>query len=170
MGGLETLDTRGWLRFDADPAAAAWATAARPAALAAAADPGLRRDWLRCGGTWFVGVHVLENGGDGSVCGVPLAGAGVDFARGLGGGAAWDRAQVSVCYRGYPKPWSGESEAALRYRVRRDAAHVDGVLKGADGRRRIGEYHRFLMGLALTSSPAGAAPFVVWEGSHRIMA
>ena len=38
----------------------------------------------------------------------------------------WDPAQVSVCYPGYPMPREEESKAAFKYRLKRDAAHVDG--------------------------------------------
>ncbi len=165
---------RGWVVFEADPAVSAWVEAARPLAEEIAADPQARADWLRCGGTWFAGVNVFPNGPDGAVParGVPpLAGAPVDFvAERLGlSGFAWDRAQISVCYPGYPQPWEGESEAAFRFRLKRDAAHVDGLLRDAERRRSLGETHGFILGLPLSDTPAGAAPFVVWEGSHEVM-
>jgi len=37
------------------------------------------------------------------------------------------------------------------------------------GRRRLGELHGFILGLPLTETPPGAAPLVVWEGSHEII-
>lgn len=164
----------GWCRFPFDAALAAWAAAARPAAEAGLEDPGLRARWLRCGGTWFVGVHALPNDGAGAIAeaGVPpLPGPAVTFIREvLGFAGALDRAQVSVCLPGYPQPWEGESEAAFRYRLRRDAAHVDGLRRSEPGRcRRLGEAHAFVLGIPLTAVDPAAAPFVVWEGSHELI-
>lgn len=171
MDRLEEFRARGWVTFPADTQTAAWAEAALPFALKKAADPAEQAAWLRCGGTWFVGVHVLPNGEDGAVGGAPLAGAAVDFAHSLVPGPFdWDKAQVSVCYRGYPKPWDGESEAAARYRRNRDAAHIDGLHRSPpDNRRTLGEYHQFLLGVPLNPVPKAAAPFVVWEGSHHLI-
>jgi len=162
------------VRFGPDPVLAEWVEAARPVAMGIAGDPEMQARWLRCGGTWFAGVNVLPNDADGAVeeAGVPaLSGAAVDFVRDALGLApeAWDRAQVSVCHPGYPRPWEGESEAAFGYRLRRDAAHVDGLLRDDARRRCIGETHAFLLGLPLTEAHPDAAPFVVWEGSHEIM-
>ena len=168
---------RGWVRFARDPAIAEWARKALPVAEGCLADPGHRERWLRCGGTWFAGVNVFPNDATGAVPGgwnggvPPLAGAPVSFAASALGlsGLAWDPAQVSVCFPGYPRPWEGESEAAFRFRRDRDAAHVDGLLR-FDGRRRcLGEVHGFILGLPLDDAPAEAAPLVVWEGSHEIM-
>jgi hypothetical protein len=169
---------RGWVAFDADPETAAWVEAARPLADEIARDPEARADWLRCGGTWFAGVNVFPNGPDGAVParGVPPLGGTamrfVDEVLGLGG-IALDRAQVSVCHPGYPQPWEGESEAAFRYRARRDAAHVDGLLRedseAGTRRRHLGETHGFILGIPLSESDPEAAPLVVWEGSHAAM-
>lgn len=166
---------RGWRRFPVEPAVADWAAHVAPLAASLAADPGLRARWLRCGGTWFAGVGVLPNAGDGSVpmAGAgPLAGAAVAFiARALGFPApAWEAAQVSVTWPGYPRPGAQESAAAARFRRQRDAAHVDGLLPRGPARRRIpGEQHAFLLGLPLTAAGPGAAPFVVWDGSHAVI-
>ena len=40
---------------------------------------------------------------------------------------------------------------------------------GPEKQRRLEEYQGFLLGLAVTEADAGAAPLVVWEGSHHIM-
>jgi hypothetical protein len=166
---------RGWCAFDTDPALAAWVEAARPVAEAALHDPELRARWLRCGGTWFAGVNVLPNDADGAVPGwnvPPLTGAAVDF---IGqvldlGSIAWDKAQVSVCFPGYPQPWDGESASAFRFRRDRDAAHVDGLRRSEPGRRRkLGETHAFILGIPLTETLPDAAPFTVYEGSHELM-
>lgn len=161
---------KGWTFFDADPAMLAWVAAARPEAQRVAQDPQMKEAWLRCGGTWFVGVNALDNDPSGAVSGVPLAGDAVDFIRKTihPEPIEWDRAQVSVCYEGYPQPWDGESEAAFKFRRNRDAAHVDGLHgEGQPRRRFLREFHQFLLGVALTDSPAQAAPFVIWEGSHK---
>ena len=147
------------------------------------------RHWLRCEGTWFVGVNALPNNTCGEVGDSgPLRGAAVDFIRRALGfempasavaeearaltaqPLAWDRGQLSVCYPGYPRAMSGESAKAARFRRERDAAHVDGLLpEGAERRRHLREHHAFIFGIPLTSCRHGAAPFVVWEGSHKLM-
>jgi len=166
---------RGWVRFAHDPALAAWARAVRPIAGRLEGDATLRARWLRCGGTWFVGVNVLPNGPGGEIPaeGVPpLAGTAIRFvSEVLGfGDIAWDRAQVSVCHPGYPRPGDDESAAAFRFRRDRDAAHVDGLLRTMPGRRRrVGEAHGFILGVPLTETPPNAAPLATWEGSHEIM-
>ncbi|MEZ5913033.1 MAG: hypothetical protein R3D84_13125 [Paracoccaceae bacterium] len=160
---------RGWQRFGAEPATRDWVAAALPAARAAQGDP-RHAQWWRHGRTWFAGVNVLDNDTDGRVGDGPaLAGAAVGFARALGtlAGPAWDHAQVSVVRPGYPRRDAGESEAAHRFRKLRDAAHLDGLLaEGADRRRFIREPHAFILGIGLTKAEAGAAPLVVWQGSH----
>ncbi|GMG84755.1 hypothetical protein LNKW23_39710 [Paralimibaculum aggregatum] len=166
--------TRGWTVFEPDPEIAAWVAAAAGPAARIAADPAARAAWLRCGGTWFAGVNIFPNGPDGAVPGEgvpPLSGAPLRFVAEVLGlaGFAWDRAQISVCHPGYPQPWEGESEAAFGYRLRRDAAHVDGLLRDAARRRTLGETHGFILGLPLGESHPQAAPFTVWEGSHALM-
>lgn len=166
---------RGWCRFGFDPVLAEWAEAARPAAEATMRDPELSARWLRCGGTWFAGVNALPNDSAGAVPGrgvPPLAGQAVAFAAEALGlpGIAWDRAQVSVCFPGYPQPWEGESDAAFRFRRDHDAAHVDGLRRSDPGRRRnLGETHAFILGIPLTRTLPDAAPFTVYEGSHELM-
>jgi hypothetical protein len=85
-------------------------------------------------------------------------------------GIAWDRAQVSICFPGYPQPWEGESDSAFAFRRDRDAAHVDGLRRSDPGRRRkLGETHAFILGIPLTRTLPDAAPFTVYEGSHELM-
>jgi len=162
---------RGWTRFPTDPALLAWRDAVRPAALAAVADPA-NAGWLRHGGTWFAGVNVLINDTAGAVPGgPPLAGRAVAFAAEvLGQAPAWDRAQISVVYPGYPRRDPDAPEAAHRYRRDRDAAHIDGLLPvGPDRRRMLREPHGFVLGLPITQTDPDASPLVVWEGSHETM-
>lgn len=175
MTPAETLNKRGWITFAQDAQLARWVDAALPVARQVAADPEIRSQWLRCGGTWFAGVNAFPNDATGAVPDkqVPaLAGQAVDFiADDLGlKGVAWDAAQISVCYPGYPQPSDAESEAAFRYRRDRDAAHVDGLRRSDPGRRRFpSEAHAFILGIPLNAVPDQASPMVVWEGSHDIM-
>ena len=163
---------RGWVRFPKDPESKVWLAEARPAAHRAVADP-VNAEWLRCEGTWFVGVNVLPNDPDGVVGNSgPFRGAVVRFLReALGlGPIAWDRAQVSVIYPGDPRPREGESHAAFRYRCDRDGAHLDGLLPiGPERKRMLREPHAFVLGLPLTAASADASPMVVWEGSVEIV-
>lgn len=168
---MKALGSRGWAVFPADTRSAAWAVAARAAADRALSEPGAAH-WLRCQGTWFAGVNILDTEPRGSIGHVPLAGPAIDQIRDEGTWPErWDRAQVSVIYPGYPKAREGESDAAARYRRDRDAAHVDGLLPmGAERRRMVQEFHAFILGLPLSKSDPDAAPLVVWEGSHRVVA
>lgn len=167
----QAFDAQGWLIFDMEPRIAAWVAHARPEARAAVQNPELAK-WLDCDGTWFVGVDALPNDEQGRVSGsAPLAGRAVDFiTRHLGEMPLLHRAQVSVTYPGYPRPRRGESEGAARYRLHRDAAHVDGLRAiGPERRRYLREPHGFILGLPLSVAEPSAAPLVVWEGSHHIM-
>lgn len=159
----------GWARFGFDPALAEWAANADTAARRAESDPE-NSDWLRCGGTWFVGVNALPNEPTGRLPGgPPLTGAAIDAARAISDGPL-DHAQASVCYAGYPKQGAEESESAFRFRRDRDAAHVDGLHRIMPGRRRkLLERHAYILGIPLNDAPEEAAPFVIWEGSHEIM-
>lgn len=168
---MKVLGPEGWKLFPADDRSRAWAEAALRAGRAAVRDPA-NSAWFRCAGTWFVGVNVLDTAPSGGLDGVPLAGPAADtLVSEAQWPHAWDRAQVSVMYPGYPKPREGESDAAFRYRRDRDAAHVDGILPvGSDRRRMAQEHHAFILGLPLTWADERAAPLVVWEGSHRLIA
>lgn len=171
MSLRDSFLTDGYLRFAADAASLAWARHARPFAAAAARDPA-QAEWLRCGGTWFVGVDALPNDAQGTVAGgPPLAGAAVDFLRTeLGFELPLHRAQVSICYPGYPQPSAEESPAAYNFRRNRDAAHVDGLHgEGPEKRRFLKEPHAYVLGITLTEQSPDAAPLTVWKGSHHIM-
>lgn len=158
-----TLDRDSFKVFAIDAAVAAWSAAAHRMATAVAADPTMQARWLRHDGTWFVGVDALPNGPDGAIGGVPLQGP---WERHVQPPETWHPAQLSVLYAGYPKRDIGDSEAAHRFRVRRCAAHVDGLLL-EDGRRYPREPHAFILGLPLNHSDA--CPLVVWQGSHLRM-
>lgn len=168
---MDEFFTRGWVKFAAEPRLSRWAAHADQAAMKAEADEA-HADWHRCGGTWFAGVNVLPNDADGQLPGGPeLAGKAVEAARALiGKPFAFDRAQASVCYPGYPQPGPEEEGAPFRFRRDRGAAHLDGLHRIMPGRRRVmQEFHGFLLGIGLSEVPEGAAPFTIWNGSHEIL-
>ncbi len=168
---MSVLADIGWQVFAPEPAVSAWVRHARDDAVRAVSDPALAH-WHQCQGTWFVGLDALDNDALGRVNGsAPLQGAAVDEARAaLGHWPEMHKAQLSVVYPGYPKPRAGETDAGFRYRLNRDAAHVDGVIgEGAPKRRFVTEPHAFILGLPLTEATPDAAPLVVWEGSHHVM-
>jgi hypothetical protein len=172
MTNASDFFAKGWCRFAHDPELAAWIETTLPAARATVSDPA-NANWLRYQGTWFAGVNVLPNDETGAVPGGwPLSGNAVDFIHSVLEIAeiAWDKAQVSICYPGYPKPMDGETEGQHRFRRDRDAAHVDGLLGlGSPKRRFLKEPHQFILGLPMVEASPGASPFVIWEGSHEIM-
>lgn len=151
----------GYAVFAVEDGVLRWAQAAYAAAIEVCRSGGD----LRHGKTWRVGVDELPNAPDGSLDGVPLAGS---WRAHVPLPSFWHRAQLSVIYPGYPRQDSDESDAAHRFRVLRDAAHVDGLLpEGADRRRHLREPHSFILGLSLNT--VRASPLVVWPGSHLIM-
>ncbi|NEY89106.1 phytanoyl-CoA dioxygenase family protein [Tabrizicola oligotrophica] len=150
----------GWRKIGPDPAILRWSQAAHPLAVAALAESA---EPLRCGGTWAVGLDLLPNAADGSVAGVALPWQVLGLTP-----QPLHRAQLSTVHPGYPQPSPDETEAAYGFRLRRDSAHLDGLLAVGPGKRRmVREPHAWILGLPLTTSPA--APLVVWEGSHRLM-
>lgn len=157
----------GYIRFGWSADTYRWAVAARQVGSRVARDPAMTARWLQCAGTWFVGVDALPSEKDGSIEGVPLAGPAVER---IGPRSDLHPAQLSIVYPGYPRPRQGETDAGFRYRLNRDAAHMDGLLaEGAPKRRYLRERHDWILGLPLTESSPGASPLVVWPGSHRIL-
>ena len=148
---------KGWARVTG---LGAWAAAARgPGLEALATEP------RRHGGTWAVGLDLLPNAPDGSVAGValPWGQLGLDPQ-------PLHRAQLSAVFPSYPGRDADESDSAHAFRLRRDAAHLDGLLPiGPDRRRMMKEPHAWILGLALTEADPGAAPLVVWEGSAEVL-
>jgi len=170
MTSLSAFLRQGWCRFPHDPVLADWVGQSLAAARRAVASPA-NSQWRRYQGTWFAGVNVLDNDATGCVdAGPAIAGRAVDFIHSQlkCTGFAWDRAQVSVCYPGYPRPMEGESEARFRYRRDHDAAHVDGLrAHGPDRHRFVNEHHAFILGIPMVEAGSDASPLVVWEGSHE---
>ncbi len=168
---LGNYNRGGWLVFDQDAALLTWLKSAGPAAIATRHDPAFS-EWVRCDGTWFVGVNALANDGAGAVNGSgPLPGQAIEFCRRiLEFDGTLDRAQVSICSPGFPRRTQGESAASFAFRRDRDAAHIDGLHPvGPERRRKLLEYHGFLLGIAANETNDKAAPLVVWDGSHKIM-
>lgn len=157
------LAALGWMRLGESPALQAWASAARPLAeqaVAASAEP-----W-RHGWTWFVGLDALPNDRTGAVGGVAFPWTELPLSP-----TDLHPAQVSVIRPGYPGADPDESEAAIRFRRNRDAAHLDGLLPiGPERRRMMKEPHAWILGVALNRASPDASPLVVWEGSHHIIA
>lgn len=168
----DTFFTKGWCRFPYDAALADWVSATLSTARATVSDPA-NVEWIRYQNTWFAGVNVLPNDTNGAAPDGPeLSGDAITFARSISAQKefAWDKAQVSVCYPGYPKPMEGETQAQHNFRLKRDAAHVDGLMgKGQPKRRFLNEPHLFILGIPMVETTPDASPFAVWEGSHEIM-
>ncbi len=167
--GLQQFYRLGWQTFEDDQRIFDWATAAKPMALKAAADPALAHYW-RHGRSWFVGVDALDNNTDGSIARVPLDSLAIDLLSDAGlTPPTWHPAQVSIVRPGYPKNDGSESPAAARFRRFRDGAHLDGLLpEGPERRRHLREPHSVILGLPLTKHSDEASPMVVWEGSHEV--
>lgn len=165
------LSQLGWCKFPKEAALTDWVQSVRGLAAQLIQDPDHRADWLRCGGTWFAGVNLLPNDQEGRVrTGPALRGDAIEFITKRFGPQQWDRAQLSVIYPGYPRKMAEETEAAFRFRLKRDAAHVDGLLPMGPARRRhLQEPHAFVLGLPLVETSANTSPMVVWEGSHHRM-
>ena len=151
--------------FGPDDEVLRWAQAAHRAGVTLAADPNMRAANLRHQDTWFVGVDALPTAPDGSIAGVPLTGP---WEPGIEHPKVWHRAQLSIVYPGYPQQDPDETDANHRYRIKRAAAHVDGLLPIGEAKRRfLREPHSFILGLPL--NPADAAPLTVWPGSQHTM-
>lgn len=150
----------GWRKIGADPRLSAWAKAALGPAKSALAASGLP---LRAGGTWAVGLDLLDNDSAGGIGGEPLPWDVLGLAP-----TPLHKGQISAVYPDYPRREAGQTEAGFRFLRDRDGAHLDGLLPiGAEKRRYLREPHAFILGIALTRT--ASAPLVVWQGSHRII-
>lgn len=150
---------RGWQLIDHDPAIATWAQAAHKLALATLRS---RDEAWRCGGTWLVGVDALPNDPSGAVPDAAFPWDALPLVE-----EPLHQGQLSVIKPGYPQPSPTEAAPAFKYRLNRDAAHLDGLLLQPNGARVMQEPHRWILGLPLNISDA--SPLVVWDGSHVIL-
>lgn len=170
---MSDLQTQGWCKFDHDSDLADWIAHAKPVADNVLSDETMRAQWLRSGGTWFVGVNALPNDASGALPGGnALNCAALNAAKSVSPAIdGLDRAQLSVAYPGYPQQDKDECDARYAFRVHRNGAHLDGLLKGATGTGRFfQEHHSFILGIPLGDVTGDNAPAVVWDGSHHIMA
>ncbi|MFT4620773.1 MAG: hypothetical protein ACI9KS_001381 [Sulfitobacter sp.] len=157
------FEADGWTFFPAEDATQRWVEAVLPLARTA-----LETSERRHGRTWAPGVDLLANGANGAVPGgPPLRGEATSKAQSLFTPLALHRAQISAVWSGYPQRDAAESEANHRYRAKRDAAHIDGLLpEGPNRRRHLREAHAWVLGVGL--GEAVAAPLVIWPGSVSI--
>lgn len=163
------FDRKGYQVFAYDTQVENWAKALYPHAVSILSDPKAREIWLRHGATWFAGVNILENDPLGAFRDVPpLLGRVIAFCRSLSPEFQFDKAQISTIYRGYPRQDPDVSISNHRFRLKRDAAHIDGLLR-VGSQRFFREYHSFILGIPLNSAPRDAGPLVVWAGSHKII-
>ena len=166
---MDQVFEKGWAKIPFQADVLEWVHYAAPVSMEAAADIRLHKDWLRCDGTWFVGVDALGNDAEGRVNGsAPLPASAIQFvSEALGRKIApLHKGQVSVTYPGYPRKGAEETDAAQRFRMNRDAAHVDGLLPiGPDKQRKMREFHAYILGVPVTYASKDAAPLVVWENS-----
>ena len=168
---LQHYQRHGWCKFAFDDELYRWVKHVLPSA----ANCLTRKEnehWWRYQDTWFVGVNALPNDASGAVDGGPrLSGTAQRFMQQLGLSTnQLDRAQISTCFPGYPKVAKGESKALHLYRLNRDAAHIDGLLREGPERHRFArEYHEYILLIPMNDFEIGASPFVAWNGSHLLM-
>ena len=126
---------------------------------------------LRYGSTWFVGANFLDNSSNGNIGTKSMSkfffsniskkfGPNIKY---------WDKAQVSICWPGYPKKDAKETKKSYDFRIKRFASHIDGIIPfGSKKRRFAKEFHAFILGFPLHNNCLDCAPLVLWEGSHKI--
>ncbi len=166
------LNQNSWAVCEPDKRMLTWIRNAKNTAQQKLKVDGFDKTQLRCGGTWFVGANFLDNDSFGTLNKVRLEGMAIEAILERYGRlfCEWDRAQISICYPGYPKPSKQETAAAFSFRKNSFGAHVDGILPIGNPKRRYAkEYHAFIFGIPLEDYNQFAAPVVVWEGSHRII-
>ena len=117
----------GYIKFKYDEQIAKWAQFAGIKGNEILANPNQLAKWLQCEGTWFVGVDVLPNDSQGNFLEVDFPYIFKVLLDKINL-KPYHKAQLSVIFPGYPKPRAGDSVAAFEYRLKRDAAHVDGLL------------------------------------------
>ena len=76
---IESFYKQGWCRFKHDPTLEKWVSHALPAARESVLADEFSK-WMRCAGTWFVGVNALQNDSTGAVAGGrSLGGVATEF-------------------------------------------------------------------------------------------
>ena len=126
---------------------------------------------FRSGSTWFAGINFLDNEIGGDVDGISFSSALWSQISGKFGVGIkyWDTAQVSICWKGYPRKDRSESEKAFKYRLKKYSSHVDGLIPIGSSRKRFAkEFHAFILGIPIINNRVDSAPLMVWEGSHKI--
>ena len=126
---------------------------------------------LRSGSTWFVGTNFLDNNSQGKIGARQFSKKIINNISSYFGTKIqyWDKGQVSICWPGYPKKDTLESEKSFNFRIKRFASHIDGIIPlGSKKRRFAKEYHAFILGLPIMNNFKNNASLVVWEGSHKI--
>lgn len=169
MQQLNEFERKGWIKFEFDQHLEHWAKTANSEINLKLRNKEFLQNGLTCQGTWFVGVEALENDPDGSLNGVPLRGPFKSLMESYKT-CTLHLAQVSIIFQGYPKPRGQESQSSFNFRLKRDAAHVDGLIaETPGGPRRLKEPHAYVLGIPINQAPENASPMVVWEGSHHLM-
>ena len=169
MKDLNEFEYKGWIKFEFDHRVARWAKAANSKITLKLKNKEILKNNLTCQGTWFVGVDALDNDSDGALGKISLSGPFKSLMKSFET-SGLHSAQVSIIFEGYPKPRDQESESSFNFRLKRDAAHVDGLIADfPGGPRKLKEPHAFVLGIPINQAPKGASPIVVWEGSHHLI-
>ena len=169
MKKLNEFEHQGWIKFEFDERVARWANAANSKITSTLKNKEILKNNLTCQGTWFVGVDALDNKPDGALGEISLSGP-FESLISSSETCGLHSAQVSIIFEGYPKPRDQESESSFNFRLKRDAAHVDGLITDfPGGPRKLKEPHAYVLGIPLNQAPKGASPIVVWEGSHHLI-
>ena len=162
---------KGWRFLDDDGEFRPWINAAKRNIVSKFKNKQYDMGQLRSGSTWFVGINFLDNGPKGDIKGVPFSSKiQSDIRRQFGSLIeCWDQGQVSICWPGYPRRDLTETLNSFKYRVKKYASHVDGLIPTGNKRRRFArEFHAFILGIPIINSTSHSAPIIVWEGSHLI--
>ena len=169
MKELNEFEHNGWIKFGYDQRLVRWAKLANSKIIAKQKNKESFENSLTCEGTWFVGVDALGNNPDGTLDEIPLQGPFESLMKSYKVHSLHS-AQISIIFQGYPKPRDQESESSFNFRLKRDAAHIDGLIADfPGGPRKLKEPHAYVLGIPLNQAPKGASPVVVWEGSHHLI-
>jgi len=169
MKDLNEFEYKGWIKFEFDHRVVRWAKAANSKINLKLKNKEILKNNLTCQGTWFVGVDALDNDPGGALGKISLSGPFKSLMKSFKT-SGLHSAQVSIIFEGYPKPRDQESESSFNFRLKRDAAHVDGLIADfPGGPRKLKEPHAYVLGIPINQAPKGASPIVVWEGSHHLI-